>query len=263
MPHIETDDGIALYYTTDGKPTNPPLVLSNSLGTNVGMWDGQRDPFAEQFYLIRYDTRGHGRSDAPEGAYTMDRLGRDILNLLDALELHTVTWCGLSLGGMLGMWLGVNAPGRVRRIALCNTAAHMPPAEMWDGRIETVRASGMDTIAEATLERWFTAPFRASGNPDIQRVKQMLLATPPAGYAGCCAAIRDMDQREAIAAVRSKVLIVAGRDDPSTPPPCAEEIRERIRDAELVVLDDCAHLSNIEQKEAYNRLVLGFLAADH
>ena len=260
MPFIETDDGIRLHYRTEGSAANPPLILSNSLGTDLRMWDGQRDLFAERFHLIRYDVRGHGASDAPPGAYRLDRLGRDVLNLLDALEIHTVTWCGLSLGGMLGMWLAINAPHRVTRLALCNTAACMPPKTMWDERIRAVGERGMGAIASGVLERWFTAPFRASGAPEVAAVEAMLLATPPAGYAGCCAAIRDMDQRRALADIGHDVLIVAGRDDPATPPDKAEEIRRLVPHAALVVFERCAHLSNIEQRDAFNRTVLPFLA---
>ena len=259
MPHIETDDGISVFYTTDGSSSNPPLVLSNSLGTNTGMWAGQMDQLADRFHVIRYDMRGHGRSDAPEEHYTIDRLGRDVLNLLDGLGIRRAAWCGVSMGGMLGMWLGVHAPERVSRLAVCNTALHMPPADLWNDRIRTVLDKGMEALVGPVLERWFTPAFRANRPEEVEPVKQMLLATPSAGYAGCCAALRDMDQRDAVGAIRHPVLIIAGRDDPSTPPERAEEIKERITHAELVVFDDCAHLSNIERKDAFNRVVVPFL----
>ena len=259
MPQIETDDGVRLFYTTSGAASNPPLVLSNSLGTSTEMWAGQLDLLAERFHVIRYDMRGHGRSDAPEGHYTLDRLGRDVLNLLDALEIERTAWCGVSMGGMLGMWLGVHAPNRVLRLAVCNTALHMPPAGLWDERINTVLDKGMEALVGPVLERWFTPAFRADRPQEVEPVKQMLLATPSAGYAGCCAALRDMDQRDAVGAIRHPVLIIAGRDDPSTPPERAEEIKERIPHANLVVFDECAHLSNIEQKDAFNAAVVPFL----
>ena len=165
-----------------------------------------------------------------------------------------------SLGGMLGMWMGIHAPDRIDRLVLCNTAAVMPPPSMWDERIETVLGDGMGAIADGVLDRWFTTPFRVCSRDEVRRIGDMLLATSPVGYAGCCAAIRDMDQRSGLEAIHQEVLIIAGRDDPATPVARAEEIKRHVPQARLVVLDQCAHLSNIEQREAFNRAILPFVS---
>lgn len=212
MPRIETDDGVMIHYLIDGSPARPPLVLSNSLGSNLTMWDREVDTLADHFCVVRYDTRGHGHSDAPAGEYSIERLALDVLNILDALEIHRTDWCGLSMGGMIGMWIASRHPERIGRMALCNTAAHMASRDLWQGRIETALGEGMAALAEPTLERWFTPAFRAdpSNRPVLEKVRGMILGTPPAGYAGCCAAIRDMDQREALASISAECLVPTG-----------------------------------------------------
>src|SRR4051794_2289093 len=183
------------------------------------MWDDQVAALSSRFRILRYDTRGHGRSAAPEGPYAIGDLGADLLALLDELGLERVSFCGLSLGGMTGMWLAANAPERVERLVLCCTSAHLPPREMWDERIETVRADGMEPVAEGVLERWLTPEFRTARPEIAARLKAMLVATPVEGYAGCCAAIRDLDLRDALSAIRAPTLVIAGGEDPATPPP--------------------------------------------
>lgn len=260
MTTITTDDGISLHVRRDGDPGKPAVLLSNSLGTDLSMWDDQIAPLVEHFHVVRYDVRGHGRSDAPTGDYTMDRLGRDAVAVLKGFGIDKAAFCGVSMGGMVGMWLGVHAPGRVTRLALCNTAATMPPKETWQQRIDTVLADGMEAIADAVVARWFTQPFIERAPEKVARVRGMLLTTPPVGYAGCCAAIRDMDQRSAISGIARPTLVVSGADDPATPPARGEEIVAAIKGAELAILPDCAHLSNIEQTVLFNQRVIPFLS---
>jgi 3-oxoadipate enol-lactonase len=258
MKTARADDGAAIAWTVRGPDAAPALLLSNSLGTCLEMWDAQIEAFAARCRVIRYDSRGHGRSDAPDGDYTMERLGRDALAVLDAAGADRAHVAGVSKGGMVAQWLGANAPERTGRLVLANTAAVMGPAQSWEDRIATVRAKGMTPIADAVAERWFTPEFRTRKPRRVETVRQMLLATAPAGYAGCCAAIRDMDQRGDIGRIRTPVLVIGGTRDPATPMDKTEEIARLIPGARLKALD-AAHLSNIEQPEAFTRLVLDFL----
>ncbi|TCT12703.1 3-oxoadipate enol-lactonase [Tepidamorphus gemmatus] len=259
MPHIEAD-GTRIYHEISGSAGKPWLVLSNSLGTRLEMWDGQAAALADDFRILRYDSRGHGRSDAPAGNYTIERLGRDVLTLLDALGIARARFCGLSMGGMVGMWLGINAPDRLDRLVLCNTGARLGPPELWSQRIEAVASAGMAAVTDAVIERWFTPEFRAARPDKVAPVRRMLLDTPAAGYAGCCAAIRDMDQREAVTSIRIPTLVIGGSRDPATPASMAEELASSIPGARLSILE-AAHLSNIEQEEAFNDTVSTFLRA--
>jgi len=257
MPVIDAD-GCPIHVAVEGPDGAPVLMLSNSLGTNLHMWDDQMPAFTRHFRVVRYDSRGHGQSGAPHGEYTIERLGRDALAVMDALGLEQVDWCGLSKGGMVGQWLGTNAPQRIGRLVLCNTAAHMAPADLWNQRIAAVTANGMAPLVESVVERWFTKAFREKAPQAVDRIRQMLLTTPPHGYAGCCAAVRDMDQRETIRSVTAPTLVIGGRQDPATPLAAAELIQKRIPGARLVVLE-AAHLSNIEQPAEFTAAVLEFL----
>jgi 3-oxoadipate enol-lactonase len=257
MPVIDAD-GCPIHVAVEGPDGAPVLMLSNSLGTNLHMWDDQMPAFTRHFRVVRYDSRGHGQSGAPHGEYTIERLGRDALAVMDALGLEQVDWCGLSKGGMVGQWLGTNAPQRVGRLVLCNTAAHMAPADLWNQRIAAVTANGMAPLVESVVERWFTKAFREKAPQAVDRIRQMLLTTPPHGYAGCCAAVRDMDQRETIRSITAPTLVIGGRQDPATPLAAAELIQKRIPGARLVVLE-AAHLSNIEQPAEFTAAVLEFL----
>lgn len=194
MPFAEIDGG-RIHYRIDGDAGAPVLMLSNSLGTDLSMWQRQAAQLSSSFRVLRYDSRGHGRSFVTVGPYNVERLARDVLELLDQLALSRVHFCGLSLGGMVGMWLGANAPERVDRLVLANTAAHLPPAEAWDARIRAVEQGGMAGVADTVIGRWFTPAFLGRKSDDVDRARQTLLATSPVGYTACCAAIRDMDQR--------------------------------------------------------------------
>jgi 3-oxoadipate enol-lactonase len=258
IDHVVADDGCRIALRIDGAADRPPLLLSNSLGTTFHMWDAQMPALSAAFRVIRYDSRGHGQSDAPAGDYSIARLAADALAVLDSLQIETAAFVGLSKGGMVGQWLGAHAPHRLSRLALANTAAWMGPAQGWRSRIETVMRDGMSAITEAVLERWFTPGFRDQAPDAVAPVREMLLATAPQGYAGCCAAIRDMDQRESLKAIRVPTLVIGGLHDPATPPAQAHEIADGVADAKLVMLD-AAHLSNIEQPQAFTGALLEFL----
>ncbi|CAN5322187.1 3-oxoadipate enol-lactonase [soil metagenome] len=260
MDFITTGDGCRIAYRWDGPAGAPVLLLSNSLGTSMAMWEPQLAAFARSFRVLRYDQRGQGASDAPAGGYSIDRLGRDAIELLDALGIETVDFCGLSLGGMIGQWLGIRAPERLRRLVLANTSSFMGPPTAWDARIAIVREQGIAPLAQASVERWFTAGFAARGAEAIAPIAAMLGATDPQGYAGCCAAIRDMDMRRTVSLVCAPTRAIGGTGDQATPPPHSEALARAITGATLVMLD-AAHLANVEEPEAFARAVIDHLEA--
>lgn len=250
--------GCHLSYHLDGNPRGEPLLFSNSLSTTHELWRPQLEALGSTFRIIRYDTRGHGGSDAPRGEYTIDVLGLDAIAILDAAGVDRAHVCGLSLGGLTAMWLGVNAPGRVRSLILSSTAARIGSVAMWDERIEQVRSAGVASLADAAMGRWFTAGYRAAHPEVVSVYHRMLGDTPADGYVGCCAAIRDADLREAIKSVAAPTLVIAGREDPVTPPSDAEDICARIAGARVEILE-AAHIANVEQARAYNDLVSSFI----
>ncbi|HEU5474078.1 MAG TPA: 3-oxoadipate enol-lactonase [Actinophytocola sp.] len=250
---------VALSYTVDGPSDGPVLVLGNSLGTTVAMWEPQLPALTERFRVVRYDHRGHGGSPVPSGRYRLTDLGGDVLALLDSLGLDRVHLGGLSLGGMVAMWVAANAPDRVDRLALLCTSARLGPASMWRERAETVTAQGTGALVETLLGRWFTAGFTAA-RPDVATWAGALVAgTPATGYAGCCAAIETMDLVPSLGSITAPTLVIAGADDPATPPEHAEVIAAGIPGARLAVVPDAAHLANVEQPEAVTRLLLEHL----
>ncbi|HZI90376.1 MAG TPA: 3-oxoadipate enol-lactonase [Thermoleophilaceae bacterium] len=248
-----------LHHRLDGPGDAPVLVLSGSLGTTQAMWDAQAPVLTQHFRLLRYDQRGHGASETPPGPYEIADLGRDVLALLDQLGLERVSFCGMSIGGMTGMWLGINAPERIDRLVLSCTAAHFPPREQWDERAGIARSNGVAALADAALERWFTPGFTRDRPDEIERFRGMLGATPGEGYAGCCEAIRDMDLRAGLGRIRAPTLVIAGDDDPSTPPERGQEIADTVPGARLIVLEDARHIANVAQPEAYTGAVLAHL----
>ena len=259
MPLLEIGDA-QLNYRLDGPARAPVLVLSNSLGTQLDMWAPQVAAFSERFRVLRYDSRGHGQSAVTPGPYTIERLGRDVIAMLDALAIERAHFCGLSKGGMVGMWLGVNASPRIDRLVLANTAAKVGTAELWNARIEAVRQGGMAAVADTVVGRWFTDGFRAREAAAVSRVRQMLLDTPPEGYIACCAAVRDMDQREDIAHISRPTLVIAGTYDAATPPVDTRRVAETVSGARYVELDS-SHLSNVEQAGRFTEEAMGFLTA--
>ena len=254
---FQTEDNCRIAWRTDGDASNPPLLLANSLGTNLGMWDPQIEAWSKRHFVIRHDMRGHGASQAAAAGFGIDRFARDVLGLLDHLEIVACDFVGLSLGGMVGQYLGVHAPQRLRRMILANTSAYMGPPESWDGRIAAVRGNGIAAIAGAVVERWFTPEFRAASSAPA-RILAMLLATDPEGYAAACTAIRNMDQRGAVSGIDVPTLVIGGTNDPATPPEHAEFLASAISNAVLEMLPT-AHLSNIECPEQFSQLVLDFL----
>ena len=251
---------MSLHHRLDGPAGAPVVVLSNSLGTTLEMWDPQLPALTRSFRVLRYDQRGHGRSDVPPGPYTLGELGQDLLGLLDRLDLERVSCCGLSLGGMVGMWLAGNAPERLDRLVLACTSAYLGPPETWIDRAALVRTEGTAAVADAVMERWFTERFRTDQGSTVARYRAMVAETPSEGYAACCEAIRDWDFREQLGSIVAPTLVVAGAADPATPPEHAELIAQRIPGARLVVLPDVAHLANVETTAAFDEAVLGHLA---
>ena len=257
MPVIDAD-GCPIHFMVEGPERAPVLMMSNSLGTTLHMWDDQAPALSRQFRLVRYDRRGHGKSGVPKGPYTMERLGRDVLAVLDGLGIRKASWCGLSMGGMVGQWFGANAPDRVEKLILSNTSSHYLDKTLWNDRIKTAQDKGLAALVDGTIERWFTKDFRERAPDKVARQRDMLLATSPAGYAGCCAAIRDMDFRESNGRISAPTLIIIGAKDPATTPEAGQAIHKQIKGSQVATLD-AAHISNVEQPRAYTETVLGFL----
>lgn len=248
----------SLYYQLDGPEDAPVLVFSNSLGTALEMWNAQTPFFSKNFRVLRYDTRGHGRSSVTPGLYAIEDLGRDVIRLLDQLDIQKADFCGISLGGMIGLWLGINAADRLNRLVLCNTAPKLGTASNWNERIRLVTERGMNAVAGNVVERWFTPDYRAANPAECTAIQAMVNTTPAAGYAACCAAVRDMDFTDCIAGIRTPVLAVSGSQDTVTPPDTVQKLAQALPDARLLTLQ-AAHLSNIEAAESFNTGVLDFL----
>jgi 3-oxoadipate enol-lactonase len=240
----------------------PVLVLSNSLGTTQELWSRQLPELAEHFRLLTYDHPGHGASELPEPAYTVEAFADGLLRLLDELGLERVSLCGLSLGAMVGMALALEAPERVDRLVLACTSAYLGPPEPWAERARIVRAEGTEAIAGAVVGRWFTPALAREEPETVARFRAMLAATPPEGYARCCEALGAWDARERISAIGVPALVLAGADDPATPVAHAELIASRIPGARLQVLERAAHLANVERAEAFTSAVLEHLGQE-
>jgi 3-oxoadipate enol-lactonase len=258
MPYLACQDGVELHYRLDGDDAAPVLVLSNSLGTNLGMWEPQMPALKRHFHVLRYDARGHGQSGLSPAPYQVDRLGKDVLVLLDGLGIDRAHFCGLSMGGMTGMWLGVHAPMRIDRLVLCNTAAKIGTPDVWNTRIAAVEKGGMAAVQPGVIQRWFTEAFVAAQPEAVNRIAAMLLGTAPEGYMAACGAVRDMDQRQAITAIRLPTLVIAGSHDLATSAADGRAVADAIPGAEYVELP-AAHLSNVECAEAFTDAVVQFL----
>lgn len=258
MPYADLPN-VRLHYRLDGDASLPVLVLSNSLGTNLDMWQPQVAAFSQRFRLLRYDTRGHGASSVTPGPYTIAQLGQDVIGLLDHLQIARAHFCGLSMGGITGMWLAVHHPQRIDRLVLSNTAAYIGPPENWTNRAAAVERDGVASIAAAVVERWLTPGFAAQQPALVASLLAMLGATDAAGYAANCRAVRDSDLREAVAAITRPTLVIAGANDLPTPPRDGAFLAQAIPGARYVELAPAAHLSNLEQAEPFARAVLDFL----
>jgi 3-oxoadipate enol-lactonase len=259
MPVMDLGD-VELYYRLDGPVDAPVVMLANSLGTTLAAWEPQMPALLPHFRVLRYDMRGHGGSSAPPVAFDIARLARDALALLDALALARVHFCGLSLGGVVGMRLGAHAPHRLHKLALCNTAPTFGPRAAWDARIAAVVRGGMASVTGMVLERWFTPEFREHDPAAVEQVRRMLLAAGPEPYILACAAVRDADERASAAAVRTPTLVIAGARDRATPPSEGRWLAQLIPGARYVELE-AAHLSNVEAAEPFNACLLEFLAS--
>ncbi|ANF27376.1 3-oxoadipate enol-lactonase [Stutzerimonas stutzeri] len=260
MPSIKLADG-ELNHRFDGPVDAPVLVLSNSLGTTFDMWDAQVPAFSEHFRVLRYDTRGHGSSSVTPGPYTIAQLGQDVLDLVDALSIDRFAFCGLSIGGLIGQWLGIHAGERLSHLVLCNTGAKIGTDEAWNERIDGVLRGGeqaMRDMRDASVARWFTPDFAAQHPVEVDRITQMIASTSPAGYAANCAAVRDADYREQLAAIKVPTLVVCGSKDPVTTPEHGRFIQANVAGARLIELN-AAHLSNVEAGDAFTRPVMAFL----
>jgi 3-oxoadipate enol-lactonase len=258
VPFVETRN-LRIQYQWDGPPDAPTLVLSNSLGTNLALWDPQVPVFSKQFRVLRYDARGHGQTSATPGEYSVELLARDVLDLLDALKLHRVHFCGLSVGGMTGMWLAANAPQRLAKLVLCNTSPKIGTADTWNARIQAVRDGGTKSVAQIVVERWFTPDFRAKNPAIVEKTKSMIESTSPEGYLGTCAAVRDFDFWAALKNISAHALVIAGTHDVAATPLDAQKVAREIKGASYVELA-AAHISNIEDADRFTEAVGTFLS---
>ena len=254
-------NGIQINHAVEGD--GPWLVMSHSLACDLSMWDEQTHLFRKHFRVLRFDTRGHGASDAPSGVYSLDMLADDLLALLDGLKIENPHFAGLSMGGMIGQTFALKHPGRLRSLVLCDTSSRIPPeaGSLWEGRIKTAMEQGMEPLVESTLKRWFTDPYIAANPAMMARVGKLIRNTPAVGYAGCCHAIRRLDLTAKLGAITCPVQVVVGEQDAGTPVAMSRAICEAIPGSELVIIPSASHLSNLEQPETFSRAVLKFLLA--
>jgi 3-oxoadipate enol-lactonase len=254
-------NGTHIHCKLTGKKQAPVVVLSHSLACSMVMWRTQLDLLESHFRVLRFDTRGHGFSDAPVGSYTLEQLVGDAIGVLDKLDFGRVYWVGLSMGGMIGQGLTLSHPERVERLVLADTAAIIPDEAqpVWQERIDAVRNKGMQAVAESTLQRWFTPDYLKRNPPEIDQIRQQILDTPVAGYIGCSEAIRKLNYLSRLPEIRTPTLVMVGADDPGTPVAASEAMHSRIKGSSLVVIPDAAHLSNIEQSQIFNDSLITFL----
>jgi 3-oxoadipate enol-lactonase len=250
--------GVDIFYQVDGNSNNPPLIFSNSLGTDHSMWDVQIPSLLDHFYVIRYDTRGHGRSSSPKGPYSIELLANDVLNLLDFLGIAKASFCGISMGGVIGQWLGVNAPDRLNKLILANTAAKVGTSTAWNERATLVRKEGLSLIAESAPARWFTAGFYAASPSVVNSLVTKLKNESAEGYASCCEALANEDLTKAISKIKSKTLIIVGIHDPVTTILDGQFMQHLINESTITELP-ASHISNIEAENEFNAALIQFL----
>ena len=259
MPTFTSNDA-QINYQTFGDASKPALVFSNSLGTKYSMWQPQIEHFQQDYYVICYDTRGHGGSEAPQGPYSLEQLGQDVVNLLDHLNIAKAAFCGISMGGLTGQWLAIHKPERFSQVIVCNTAAKIGQEQAWQDRAALVREQGLAPIAATAASRWFTDPFIQSNPAVVAELSNDLGAGSPEGYANCCEALAKADVREQLSSIQIPVLIIAGQQDPVTTVADGQFMQQRIANSKLFEIN-ASHISNIEQPEAFNQAVQTFLAA--
>jgi 3-oxoadipate enol-lactonase len=255
-------DGVVIAHTVEGPAGAPVVTLSHPLGATLGLWDAQAARLARRFRVLRYDTRGHGQSAVPPGPYTVEQMAGDLRGLLDAVGVDRTHFVGLSMGGLVGMAAALAFPQRIRSLALCDTTACYGPGlrPMWEDRIRVAETGGMtETLIDKTMEIWFTPAFREREPATVNRVRAMLRATDPAGYAAAIRAIGFIDLTERLGAIRCPTLVLVGAQDPGTTPAMARTIHDRIAGSRLVILPDAMHCSPVEQADAFDRTLLEFL----
>jgi 3-oxoadipate enol-lactonase len=254
-------NGIQINYELSGKKDAPLVILSHSLGSSHVMWNPQMKALEPHYQVLRYDIRGHGKSEAPPGAYTLELLGEDAVALLDALGNDQVHWVGLSMGGMIGQSVALNYPKRLQSLALCDTAAAIAPEAqpIWQERIDAIREKGVASQLEPTMERWFTPSFLNMNPYMLGVIRKEFLATPAQGYLGCIYAIRKLNHLDQLSTINIPTLIIVGEDDPGTPVAASEAMHQRIPNSKLVIIKSARHLSNVEQSEIFNTNLLTFL----
>lgn len=257
MPMIDAD-GCLLNVSVEGRDGGPTIMLSNSLGATMQMWEPQMAALTKLYRVVRYDRRGHGKSGVPAGPYSMERFGKDVLAILDDLNIEKIHWCGLSMGGMVGQWLGANAPERIEKLILANTSCYYPDPTNWLNRIKAVNDGGIASIADAVIGAWLTEDYREREPQITARMKAMLVATPVQGYVACCEVLSRLDQRDLLPRITAPTLVIAGRHDVSTPVEASVYIRSNIPNASMTLLD-AAHISNVEQSHNFTEAVVGFL----
>jgi len=252
-------NSIEINYTLEGE--GPVVTMSHALGTSLALWDEQAKALHGRYRVLRFDTRGHGGSSAPSGPYSLDQLAADVAGLLAGLGITETHFVGISMGGMIGQTVALKYPATVQSLVLCDTTSRYPAAAagVWEERIRAVEAVGMEGIVESMLKRWFTAPFRRRRPDVLDRVRAMLRGTPPQGYIGCCHALPKIDVSGRLGEIRCPALVIVGEEDPGTPVEMAREIHAGLPVAQLAILRSASHLSNVEQPEEFNRVLLEFL----
>ncbi|MEW6669588.1 MAG: 3-oxoadipate enol-lactonase [Thermodesulfobacteriota bacterium] len=260
MMYIQAN-GIRIHYELEGSSSAPVMTLSNSLATNLSMWEPQMEILLRSYRVLRYDTRGHGKSEVSEGPYSFEMLAADVRSLLRALGIEKTYFMGISMGGMIGQQLALESPEMLTSMILCDTSSHVPQEAwpIWDERIRIAETQGLEPLLQQTLERWFTLPFRNQHPEVIKKIGDMIRATDRRGYIGCCHAIRNLNLRDRLREIRVPTLILVGEEDLGTPVSAAQTIQEGIAGSKLVVLKSAAHLSNIEQSKRFNDAVASFL----
>ena len=256
-------NGIEANYELHGKEGAPWLVLSHSLACSVRMWDPQIAALKDRYRILAYDTRGHGGTEAPKGAYTLELLADDLKALLDHVGAKNPHYCGLSMGGMIGQTFALKYPGVFRTLMLADTASRYPAEAwpLWQDRIKIAEDKGMAPLVEPTLQRWFTEPFRKSNPAPVAAIGKLIASTPVAGYVGCCHAIPKINLSARLKEIKIPILVLCGDLDPGTPPAMSEEIHRSAPGSKLVMIRQAAHLSNLEQPEQFTKALSDFLAA--
>ena len=258
MPTFTSNDA-QIDYQTFGDASKPALIFSNSLGTNYGMWQKQFNHFKQDYFVICYDTRGHGASSAPQGPYSLDQLGQDVINLLDHLKIEKAAFCGISMGGLTGQWLAIHYPQRFSHVIVCNTAAKIGQEQAWNERAALVRQQGLQPIASTAASRWFTEPFIQSNPTVVENLQNDLEAGSSEGYASCCEALAKADLREQLKDIKVPVLVIAGQQDPVTTVSDGQYMVNHIKNSALFEIN-ASHISNIECPNEFNQAVQQFIA---